>query len=300
MGIGAQILSSDAPVSTQAAAPQVDGEVVEGSVATGNKDPRMDLVARMERKAREEREAAKRERAEAEQLMSKYKDREEEDKLWETNPLELIKKKKGWGFEELSDFALKNTSEDDLDPVSKKFKDYETRIEQMRKELTDEFETKLSAKEQEYTTRQQEQMRDTYKERLGDFLEANKSTYELLATSESGREDVFDLIAADIERQKEAGASEKELKLMDMKEAFDKVEAFYEKQLDESLGKYKQLNKFKSRVGMSPESVWSLNTSEKETLSNDITPKSSQNPEQLSMEQRIELASEMMRKGLFA
>lgn len=258
-------------------------------------DQRFSVLTKMERKVKE-MEAKQREQERAmQERLAKLQELEEFDKLFSENPLEALKKKKGWGVQEFNEFALQNSTEDDLDPVAKIHKTHAEKMAELEKKLMSEMEAKIKAKEEEIAKRDQERQIAEFKGELKTFLAEHKDAYEFIHAEEGAAEEVFNLIYQDVQKQLESGVEPEKLKIMDMKDAADKVEAF----LDKQYSKYLSLNKVKSKFNSSGEElvqfIASKSKEEPKTLTSSFSPKSKPH-ESLSAEERKQEAVAFLRR----
>lgn len=294
-GIAKQILSE---ASSQPAAPvSADSEQTPENQAQPQKtddfDSRFNLLAKMERKLKEQESQYKSRDREWEEKGKKLTEYEELMRLMDENPLEAIKKRKGWGLQELNEFAVKHSSDDDLDPVAQIHKTHAQKMEELEKKLMGEMEAKLKAKEEEIRAREYEGEIKQFKSGIKTFLVDNKDQYEFINAEETGADSVYELIYEDILRQQEGGVAENELKIMDVKEAAEKVEAF----LDKQYSKFLSLNKVKSRLNGSDERNdigQFIAQSRPRTIDSSFSPKS-KTVDQLSPQERRQAAIDMLR-----
>lgn len=269
-------------------------ETTEQSQKPGNElDERFGVLAKMERKLKEREMQFKQREQEWETKGSKLSEYEEFMKLFEENPLEALKKKKGWGVQEFNEFAVKHSEDDDLDPVAKITKSYETKMAELEKKLIAEMEAKIKAKEEEIQGKDYERQIVEFKGGIKSFLAENKEAYEFIHAEENGMDYVYDLIVQDIQRQRDAEVPEKDLKVMDIKEAAERVESF----LDKQYSKYLSLNKVKSKF-VPDESAgltqFLKKQSEPQTLNSSFSPKS-KSVSELSEEERKQNAVNFLR-----
>jgi hypothetical protein len=246
-------------------------------------DAKFAALAKMERKNREREQGFSAKEKEWEEKSKKLTEYEEYMKLLDENPLEAIKKKKGWGLKELNEHAVSTQSDEDLDPVSQITKQFQSQMEEMRKAMTEEFENKIKEKEEGYTRKEQEQSVQQFKYEIKDFISKNADEYEFINAEESGMDLVYDVIYTDIMNQKKQidEDGEGELKMMDVKDAADKVEAYLDKQQE----KYLNLKKVKSKFGGEDKIGAFLAQSQPKTLNNSFAPKS-KSVDQLDPEER--------------
>lgn len=296
--IASQILSEQTPSEPQA---QVTPSSESSESATQNHTPssdpsfddRLSILAKMERKLKEKESQWKTKETEWGEKDKKLSEYEEFMKLFEENPLEALKKKKGWGIQEFNEFAVKSAPDEDLDPVAKITKDFQRQLDELRSKLTEEFEGKIKAKEEELTAKDYERQQLEFKSNLKSFIAENKNDYEFINAEENGHDYVYDLIVQDVMKQKEREVPEDQVKIMSFKDAADKVEAF----LDKQYSRYLSLNKVKSKfVSDDTDKLSALikRQSEPETLTSSFSPKSKPTS-QLSAEERKQAAIDFIR-----
>lgn len=301
-GIAGQILSEtpsqpSAPVSAgteESQEAQTPKQSHEGKEVP-DFDSRFGVLTKMERKLKEEQARIKEQEKSWGDKLSKLEELEKFSKLFEENPLEALKLKKGWGVQEFNEFAVKHSTDEDLDPVSKLTKNFQTQLDELRSKMTEEFEGKIKAKEEEITAKDRERQVIEFKSELKSFLAENKNDYEFIHAEENGAEEVFNLIYEDLQRQikeNQESGEEKELQIMSIKDASDKVEAF----LDKTYSKYLSLNKVKSKFQSGSEDLgrFIVKSQEPTTLNSSFSPKSKP-MEQLSPEERKQQAIAFMR-----
>ena len=302
-GIANQILS-ETPSSSPAPV-TADTNETAGSQATGTEgtsvpdfDSRFGVLTKMERKIKEA-EARNREMEKGwGEKEKKLAEMEEFMQLFEANPLEALKKKKGWGLQELNEFAVQHSDDDDLDPVAKIHKTHAEKMAELEKKLMSEMEAKIKAKEDEISAKDRDRQVVEFKGNLKSFLAENKDAYEFIHAEENGQEEVFNLIYEDVQRQikqMEETGEQKEIQVMEFKDAADKVEAF----LDKTYSKYLSLNKVKSKFQTGNEQLVSFITNkskqEPTTLNSSFSPKSKP-VDQLSAEERRQQAVAFVRQ----
>lgn len=297
--IASQILS-ETPSSTPAPVNATESSEQQPVESTEQKpqgaddfDARFGVLAKMERKIKEQEASFKNRSKEWEEKERRLSEHEEFIKLFEENPLEALKKKKGWGVQEFNEFAVKHSEDDDLDPVSKMTKDFQTQLDEMRSKLTEEFESKIKAKEEEIQGKDHERQIVEFKSGIKSFLAENKDDFEFINAEENGADSVYELIYEDILRQKQADIPDDQLKVMDVKDAAERVETF----LDKQYSKYLSLNKVKSKFTSSDSpdmSRFMQQSASPSTLNSSFSPKSKPT-DQLSLEERKRAAAEMVR-----
>ena len=157
----------------------------------------------------------------------------------------------------------------------------------MREEILAEAENKIKSTEEKYTQKEQEQQIQQFKYQIKDLISSEKDTYEFINAEENGIDLVYDVIYTDLMNQKKAmeeEGAEGELKMMDIKDAAEKVESY----LDKSYQKYLNLNKVKSKFSSDDKIGNFIAQSQPKTLNNSFSPKS-QSVDQLNpTERRLE------------
>lgn len=297
-GIAGQILnqtpSQSNPVTSQESAEKVtpEGGNPETKPELNDFDSRFGVLTKMERKIKELEAKNKTEAKSWEERQGKYSEMEEFMKLFEENPLEALKKKKGWGVQEFNEFAVQHSSDEDLDPVAKITKSFQDKIAELEKTWEEKLNSKIKEKEEEIQGKDYERQILEFKSGIKTFLAENKDAYEFIHAEEGGSEAVYDLIYQDIIRQQESGVQDNELRIMDIKEAAEKVESF----LDTQYSKYLSLNKVKSKFNTSSEANIGafVAKSQPQTLNSSFTPKSKP-VDQLSAEERKQAAIDFIR-----
>lgn len=261
-------------------------------------DSKFAALAKMERKMREKESSFGSREKEWEEKSKKLSEYETFMKLMDENPLEAIKQKKGWGLKEINEHAVSTQSDEDLDPVAQLTKNFQTQLAELKESMSKDFEGKIKSKEDEYSQKEYERQIQDFKTGIKDFLHENKDAYEFTLTEENGMDLVYDVIHTDLMNQKKnmEEDGEGELKMMDVKDAAEKVEAY----LDKSYQKYLSLNKVKSKFKSSePDLSQFIAKSEPKTLNNSFTPKShskdSLNPEERRREAERLVSSWMTR-----
>jgi hypothetical protein len=294
-GLAQQILS-ETP-STQAAPVNANSEQPtpqnpETQNPTDDFDSRFSVLTKMERRIKEQEGLYKSKAKEFEEKEKKLQEMEEFFKLMDENPLEAIKKRKGWGLQEINEFAVKHTSDDDLDPIAKIHKTHDEKMAALRKEMEEAFEAKLKAKEEEIRSKDYESQIKQFKSDIKTFIVENKQTYEFINADEGGMDTVYDVIYQDIQNQRESGVAEDQLRVMDLKDAADKVEAY----LDNQYSKYLSLNKVRSRITNSDEDKIGqfITQSRPKTIDSSFSPKS-KSTDQLSPEERRQAAIDLLK-----
>lgn len=296
-GIGKQILSeTPSDTTAQVSANSESQETNTNPSGSGDDiNSRFNLLAKMERKLKEREQGFKSRDKEWEDKSKKFQEMEELLTLMDTNPLEAIKKRKGWGLQELNEFAVQNSTDDDLDPVAKIHKTHAEKMKELEERLTKQMEEKILAKEKEIQGREHEGQVKQFKSDIKGFLVENKDEYEFINAEENGFESVFDLIYEDIQRQREDGVEDDQLKVMDIKEAAEKVENY----LDKQYSRFLSLKKVRSRLGDEDSNERNdlgqfIAQSKPSTIDSSFSPKSKSTNE-LSPEERRQAAIDLLR-----
>ena len=292
-GIAAQILNETPSTEQAQVTPPESSENQNQPSGVNDFDQRFSVLAKMERKLKEQEGQFKSRSKEWEEKEKRLQELEEFSRLMDENPLEALKRKKGWGIQEFNEFAVKHSDDEDLDPVAKITRDYEEKMAKLREELTQTMDERIKSKEEEIQKGQQERQIVEFKAGIKSFIAENKDEYEFIMAEEGGHEAVFDLVYQDILRQQEAGVPDNELRIMDIKEAADKIEAF----LDKSYSKYLSLNKVKSKLGATDNPFAQIAKSTEQgfnTLNSSFSTKS-KTASELTKEERERAAIELLK-----
>ena len=275
-----------APVATEQTAPQGEATIeVKG-------DPRMEVFARMERKVkqREQELAAKlKEIEEKETRFGKYSKVEETVK---SNPLAALKEM-GWDgdLETLNKWALENLSDEELDPVAKRFKQVEQTLAEKEREFEEKIKKAIEEKEKEIQAKDHEFQIKQFKSDIKNFLDQQKDTFELLYSQPEAQELVYELIFEDIVRQQKEG--KEDVTPMDLKVAAEKLENYLDAQLEPLLKSKKIQSKFQK-----PDS-WVDAYRSKAAITSDLTPSSAPSASELTPAERAELAIRKLKEGKY-
>jgi hypothetical protein len=197
-------------------------------------DPRLSLIAKLERKIKLQEEQLKKEKQELDSKYSKYKDMDDINSELEANPLAALQKR-GWDLEKLNNWAIQNLGDDDLDPDAREFKNVRSELEKTKEELRKEYEDKLKAKEEEIRNKDYEMQIKQFKSEMKNFIATNKDKYELINAEENGLDIVYDVIYEDLQRQVKEGKQGDALSPMEISLAADKVEAYLDTQVQKYL-----------------------------------------------------------------
>lgn len=297
--IANQILSAGVPTSVetfgqQEAAPEASQEApaqIPVDAQKNQPENKFDIIAKMERKLRREREELEARRKDMDSSSKKYKDLEELDSTWEKNPLEFMEKK-GWDFEKLNKFVMENGDPRHVDPMAKKIFEYEKKFADLEKSTEEKIKLAIEAKEKEMSKKEADMQVEMFRGQVKSFIDQNASEYEFIASEgDSGLGLVFDLIQTDVVNQLKSGKNEKDLKIMPMKEACEKVEKY----LDSTLEKYLQLNKVKSKFGQKQEKM-PEQSQKRTTISDDFAARTTSQP--MSDQDRVKQAIELVTRGV--
>lgn len=289
--IASQILNTPSEQTAPVTAPE-SIETKTDKPELSDFDSRLSVLTKMERKIKEAESKLKGQERDWEEKGKKLSEYEELVKLLDENPLEALKRRKGWGVQEFNEFAVQHSSDEDLDPVAKITKNFQSKMEEMDKIWEKKLNDAIKAKEEEINAKEQERQVSEFKSGIKTFLAENKDDFEFIHTEgEAAQEAVFDLIYKDIMRQQEEGIED--IKIMDIKEAAEKVENF----LDSQYSKYLSLKKVKSKLQPQEEGVlarFKTQSEEPKTLNSSFAPKSIP-LSQLSEEERRQAAIAFMR-----
>lgn len=264
-------------------------------------------LARMERKMREKDQGYASKDKEWEEKSRKLSEYEELVKLMDENPIEAIKKRKGWGLQEINEFAVQNSTDEDLDPVARLTQNFQKQMAELKASMSTDFEGKIKAKEEEYAKKDYDYQINQFKGNIKSFLSENKAEYEFIGSlnkdedGSSGEDAVYDLIYADVmkrkesyEKAKESGeeVDEPDLTPMAFKDAADKLEAY----LDTKAQRFLSLNKVKNKFSSDKPDLGQFiaQSQQPKTLNNSFAPKS-QSIDQSNPEERRKAAEDLLK-----
>jgi peroxiredoxin family protein len=296
-GIAAQILNQDQSAKQP---PTVTGTESgpEKESQSGNQlsdfESRFGVLTKMERKIKEAEAKLKEQERGWDEKGKKLSEYEEEMKLFDANPLEFLKKKKGWGVQEFNEYVVKHAPEEDLDPVAQITKNFQTKMDEMNKAWEEKLNSKIKEKEDEINANNYDRQIVEFKHGIKNFLTEHKGTYEFIHAEEGGSDAVYDLIYQDILRQQKSGVPDSELKVMDVKDAAEKVETFLDTQYSKYLNLSKVKSKFQTSGGINLGSLAAK--SQPKTLDSSFSPKS-KSIDQLSPEERRQNAIAFLRSS---
>lgn len=279
--IASQILDS-APATQP-----TEGAVQASPIGTEINNPTFDLISKMERKLKLREDEFK----SKEQKMAEYEAKLAEYEGFDENPFGVLQKK-GWDLEKLNKKALETLGDDDLDPVSRRFREIEETMKKKDSEWEIKLQEKIAAKEKEMQDREQQYQIEVFKRDLKSHITSKKDEYEFVNTHPDGPELVYDVIFADLQRRADSG--EKDLSPMEYDAAAQKVEEYLYKEAE----KYLSLNKVKSKFTANKDDLAFLLKSEQpKTITPDLAPKSASHPAELSEQERMKLAIEGIKTG---
>ena len=272
--------------------PQAEPKAEEVKEEVKQEDPRLALIAKMERKIKLQEQALKQKEQEFEAKFGKYKEYEESDKDFATNPFKFLNAK-GLDMEKLNKLYLETAADDDLDPVSRKFKDFDSKLEQTKAELRKEYEEKLKAKEEEIKKKEFDNQISQFKSEIKSFIATNKDEFELINAEDNGADTLYDIIYHDLQNQLAAGKEGADLVPMDIKVAATKLETY----LDSHVQKYLNLKKYKPKQQVEENQLEGLfkQSNTPKTISDSFTPKSV-SVDQLTDEERIKAATDLVKQ----
>jgi hypothetical protein len=294
------ILNHGSPAQEQPGADPVGGQdpTMKQQGQGSDFDHKFALLAKKERMMREKENSWTQREKEWEEKSRKLAELEELSKLMEENPLEAIKRKKGWDLQQLNEHAVKTMGDDELDPVAQITRNFQKQMEEMKTNLTQEFQQKIQEKEQEYTKKDYDHQISNFKSSIKDFVTENKGEYEFINAyrdqdgKPAGIDLVYEVIYADVIRRKEGG--EEELAPMSFKDACNKVETYLDSQLTPLLN----LNKVRSKFSSDSVDLDKLVTQNSpKTINNSFVPKT-QSLDQLSAADRRKQAEDLVRSWL--
>lgn len=231
------------------------------------------LLAKLARQRKESMQLNKRVSAadsEKAELLKRIQELEGKVSQKPKDPLEALKSA-GFGYEDATNFVLndsKLTTEQQIAALKKELAD--------RDRTYEEREQKRLQDEREAAQRSVQEQEEAFKADVIDFIEQQKSTYEL--TSQEDPQEVADTVLMVIRQHfsestkewEDAGRSGKRPKALSTKEALDLIE----QHLEERASKYYETNKMKQKFGpKTPESEKKETggTSTSKTLSSAVT-----------------------------
>ncbi len=270
------------------AAPEV--QATEGIEVKG--DPRFDLISKMERKIKQKESELSQKMKEIEERSQKYGRYEGLESKVKENPIEALRQM-GFegGLEDLQNWALQNLGDEDLDPVSKRFKEMESKFAQKDKEYEEKLRAALEEKEKEIRNKDNEYQIKEFKSGIKSFLEQSKDEFEILYAQPEANELVYEVIYEDVLRQQQAG--KEEVVPMELKDAAQRLEKYLDAQLEPLLKSKKIQSRFKN-----PDS-WMDAYQSKATINNEMTASSLPRAEELTPAQRAELAIRKLKEGKY-
>lgn len=225
---------------------------------------RMEIMAKKERTLWRERQRIESETQRLASERAEYEKWKQTKEKAKSNPLEYLSEA-GLSYDQLTQFMLnggKPTEKDELSALRDEFKRLREEQEQDKKKQTDN-QTQAQAQAEA-------QAIATFKEDIGEFVETNKSTYELCATRDA-TEDIFttisDAFKIRIQEWNENGRIGRPPGPMAIKDAADIVEEFYEKEVL----RLSETQKMRSKLQPQPTTEGQTRTKEpSKTLTNNM------------------------------
>lgn len=234
-----------APVEQSTTAPVVETPVAKQP----EKDQfaeKLEMLSRKERSIWREKQAMAQEKKQLEAQMAEYNEWKASKEKAKHNPLDYLSKA-DLSYEKITEFMLnggKPTEKDELAELREEFK-------RMREEQTNE----KKQQQDELTKAQQAQHAqaiETFKGEIAEFMEQNKTIYELSAQRDA-TEDIFNTIqdAYTIKMQEwnKSGRIGRPPEPMQIKDAAEVVEEFYEKEVQ----RLTETAKWKARMAQAKE-----------------------------------------------
>jgi hypothetical protein len=257
-------------------------------------DPRFEVLSRLERKVKQKEQELAQKLKEIEEKEARFgKYAEVEGKVKE-NPLTALRDL-GWegDLETLNQWALQNLNDDELDPVAKRFKQIEETLAAKDQEYEAKLKKAIEEKEQEIRAKESEYQIKEFKNGIKSFLEQNKDEYELLSVQPEATELIYEVIYEDIIRKQKAGSTD--IVPMEFKEAAKRLEDYLDAQLEPILKSKKIQSKF-----VDPDNWMNkYQVKSTQTINEDMTPASAISAENLTPQQRAELAIKKLREGKY-
>lgn len=239
---------TQAPVSEEITATQATGEQAPDAAApkqdaTDKFTQKLELLARKERALWRERQTIAQEKQRIAEMEAKWKSYEEKKTKAKDNPLDYLSEA-GLSYDELTQFMLnggKPAEKSELQILREEF-------ERLRSEQT-EKEQRMQEQQQQAQAAEQMQVIEGFKSDIAEFVEANKSVYEI-SSHRDAVDDIYATIseayAISLEEWTATGKRGPAPKLMDIKIAADLVEEFYEKEVM----RLAETKKLKERLGI--------------------------------------------------
>lgn len=215
-------------------------EVTKRFAALARKEEQIVQKANQERqKLAEEKKLIEQEKAQIQPIRQRI---QEEDSLWEINPLEVMKRH-GWDYDKLTKLVL-NGEKPTADILAKQAakKELEAYKKQQQEEKEKESNT-LAEKQKEEAKQRFEKTLAEYRQGTDDFIKEHAEKYELINFHEA-TEVVLATIEEHYQRTKKAGKAE----IMSRETACDLVEKFLEDKMDKAVA----LKKVSAKVSPKP------------------------------------------------
>lgn len=215
--------------------------------------------------------------------------RREEDELWQTNPLDALKRR-GVTYQQLTELVL-NNEKPTPDLIARKVAREE--VEALSKRQKEEAEAESKRKAQEEKAAAEKEYAETlenFKAETEKYVTANAEKYELIALQgEPGIETVLATIELNFQETSKAGKP----RILSFEEACDLVEKHFETEVQ----KLTATKKFSAKAPPQPQGDTKQveNAKPRTTLNNNMTASTPPPPasKRLSREERIERAMKL-------
>jgi hypothetical protein len=228
---------------------------------------RLELLARKERMIAREKMRMAQEKKEQDEKYAKYESWEQKKKAAKQKPFEYLAEA-DLSYDELTQYVLNGG-----EPQK------ESEVESLRSELAafkkmqEEKELSQQEKQTQAQALQQQQVIDGFKEEIGEFITANKETYELIAQRDATEEifsSINDVFMTSVKEWRENGQHGAMPKPMSIKDAADALEEFYEQEIQ----KLTSTNKWKNKYGQQVQKEDPAKKGPSPTLTNQMTTSS--------------------------
>lgn len=237
---------------------------------------RFAAIAKQEAKLQAERERIKAERESLAPLQEQIKAHEEARKAAFSNPLKALE---GLGitFEQLTDFVLngeKPTAELQVSEVDRKLNEFRKEQDAEKQKALQEEKSKIEA--------EQSKVLADYKQELYEYIDSNKTKYELIHTFNE-QDQVYQLVAAYAEQHQ---------KVLSHQEAADLIEQELEKQVEKANSTSKFKAKAQPQQPTQADIKRQIPANSNRTISNQLTATAGSKPIKLSGEDQIKAAAQ--------
>lgn len=203
---------------------------------------RFENLIKKEKQIMDEKKKYQEERKQWEEKLVKIQEAEDFDKLFSSNPLEALKKK-GVSLDHLNEYAIKNLSDEDLDPAQLKIKSLEEKLSTTEQRILEVLQKKEEEKEKAQTEAERDKLVVEYKQNLDGFIQNNAEKYELITNyfdKDQAIDQLFEISAKYYEETN---------KILSPEESANLLEEYLEPIVKKMLG----LNKVKSWLGSDSE-----------------------------------------------